>query len=511
MSATAWKHLQSLVREGRKMKIRDLLDQPGRLANYSISLEGLYLDFSKHLVNDQTLSALMQLARESDLQGKTEMLVRGEPVNVSENRAALHTGLRNPLASLPDGFFERVLHERHKMMAMCQQLRSGAWTGHTGKAISDVINIGIGGSSLGPKMMVEAMQEYHDGPEIHFVSNVDGAEILRLLPGLDPETTLVVICSKSFGTAETMLNAQTALNWLGKHLGLARPSASTQCIGITGNTKKALEFGIPETQLLTLEDSTGGRYSLWSAAGLSACLAVGDKRFMAFLEGGATMDRHFLETPYERNMPVVMALLGIWYNNFLGAQSHAVIPYCQRLRLLVDYLQQLDMESNGKSASLSGKQVSVDTGPIIWGQTGTDGQHAFFQLLHQGTKLVPVDFIGLIADRLSNDEHHAMLLTNMIAQAEGLMTGKQSQKAHLHYPGNRPSSTLLMDELSPFSLGMLIALHEHKVFVQSVVWSINPFDQWGVELGKQLADKLLDGSGEHDPSTLALLAKCKLP
>ena len=505
-----WTRLKALAERNGKAGIASLLEDESRLERFTASTGGLYLDFSKHPVTDEMLDALLELAAASQLKERIDQLVSGAIVNVSEGRAALHTGLRNPEPRLPNGFAAHTLAERDKLAAMSGAIRSGSWTGHTGKAITDVINIGIGGSDLGPAMVTAALREYHDGPRIHFISNVDGAEILSLLPGLDAETTLVSISSKTFTTQETMLNAATALAWLAGKLGIKSVAASPHCIGITGSPEQAMAFGIPESRLLTFKDSIGGRYSVWSSIGFPVCLAIGYDRFAEFLQGGAEMDRHFVNTDFARNMPVLMALLGIWYNNFLGAQSHAVIPYCQRLRLFVDHLQQLDMESNGKSSTLGNQTIGLDTGPVIWGQTGTNGQHAFFQLLHQGTRLIPIDFIGVVTDRLSDERHHRALLANMIAQGQALMSGKPGKDAHRSYPGNRPSSTLLLPELTPHNLGMLLALYEHKVYTQSVIWSINAFDQWGVELGKQLANNILDGRGGQDPSTRRLLRKARL-
>ncbi|MBO6563914.1 MAG: glucose-6-phosphate isomerase [Pseudomonadales bacterium] len=503
----AWTHLQSLAERAHDTNIASLVNSLDRLNRFSLSLNGLHVDFSKHLVTDDVFDGLVTLARECGLSHHIEQLMSGAVVNVSEGRAALHTALRNPSHQLPDDFREHVYDERKKMRDLSDQIRNGSWRGSNGQSITDVVNIGIGGSDLGPKMVTEALREFHDGPRVHFLSNVDGAEIFSLLPQLNAASTLIVICSKTFTTQETMLNTKTAMAWLKDELNLQYPAASTHCIGITGSPQKAENFGIPPGQLLTFKDSVGGRYSTWSSIGFSACVAIGYEHFLAFLEGGAAMDQHFSDSSFEKNIPVISALLGIWYNNFLKAQSYAVVPYCQRLRLLVDHLQQLDMESNGKSATSDNQRSTLDTGPIVWGQTGTNGQHAFFQLLHQGQKLVPVDFIGVANDDLSNDEHHRILLVNMVAQAQALMNGKTGEDAHRFYPGNRPSTTMLIDELTPFNMGMLLALYEHKVYVQSIIWGTNAFDQWGVELGKQLTHDILEGDGEQDPSTRALLKK----
>lgn len=505
-----WLRLQSLAEQTEKLNISSLFEDKSRLDNFSLTQPGIYLDYSKHLVNQEIFSALLELAEKQQLRTHIDKLFSGSIVNVSENRAALHTGLRNPSPDLPDGFAQHALAERDKLKTLSEDIRSGRWTGITGKPITDIVNLGIGGSDLGPKMVTEALREFHDGPRTHFISNVDGAEILSLLPTLDAERTLICICSKTFTTQETMLNAETALAWLANALDIADPAASAHCVGITGSPEQARAFGVPEKQLLTFRDSIGGRYSTWSSIGFAACTAVGFENFKSFLDGGAAMDEHFRETDFSENMPVVMALLGIWYNNFLGAQSHAVIPYCQRLKLFVDHMQQLDMESLGKSSTLDNQAVASDTGPVIWGQTGTNGQHAFFQLFHQGTRLIPIDFIGVIKDKLSNEAHHRVLLANMIAQAQALMTGKDGTDQHRFYAGNRPSTTLLLEELTPFNLGGLLALYEHRVFVQSVVWSVNPFDQWGVELGKALATDILNGSRDQDPSTQSLMQKSHL-
>lgn len=505
-----WVKLQALAADAKKINIKEQLDIPGRLDRFTIDLGPLYVDLSKHAVTEEILNLLLKLADESQVLDHARAMVCGDPINVSENRPVLHTGLRHPAPPLPDEFIEHVKEERAKLDLLSQQIRNGTWRGITGEPVTDVINIGIGGSDLGPKMVVQALREFHTGPNVHFISNVDGAEILSLLEKLNAASTLVVVSSKTFTTAETLLNTQTALAWFETELDLDSSQSPAQCIAITNNREKAKAFGIPDQQILTFPDSVGGRYSVWSSIGFAICIALGFDSFKAFLAGGAQLDQHFLNAPPEKNVPLLMALIGIWYNNFLGAQTHAVIPYCERLGLFVDHLQQVDMESNGKLSTRQGKPVELETGPIVWGQTGTNGQHAFFQLLHQGTKLVPVDFIGTLHDELSKPEHHRVLLANMIAQSEALMTGQVNADPHQQYPGNRPSSTLLLNKLDPGSLGMLLALYEQKVFVQGAIWSINSFDQWGVELGKQLTNKILSGSMDHDPSTSALLKKTGL-
>ena len=509
-SHSAWQQLQKQAEQAGKLNIRELLNEPSRVAGYSIEFGGIYLDYSKHLVTDAILANLLTLAEEAAVSKRAHQMYDGEHINVSEDRAVLHTALRKPSPALPAEFIEHIHHEREKLKQISHAIRRGDWRSSTGESITDVIHIGIGGSDLGPRMVCAALAEFADGPACHFIANVDGAEVLSLIRSLNAATTLVIIASKTFTTAETLRNAETVLAWFASELQLAQPQASQHCIGVTGDVNKAREFGIPESQILTFRDAIGGRYSLWSSIGLPICISTGFDCFVELLEGGAAMDEHFLNAPAGENMPVILGLLGIWYNNFLKAQTHAIIPYCQRLGLLVDYIQQVDMESNGKSATIDGQAVIGETGPIIWGQTGTNSQHAFFQLLHQGSKLIPVDFIGLAEDNLSNEAHHTLLLTNMIAQAEALMVGRESPDPNRSHPGNRPNSTLLLDALTPRNLGMLLALYEHKVFVQGCIWRINSFDQWGVELGKALARDMMSGRGDHDPSTLALKARAGL-
>lgn len=511
-SSAQWKKLRALSESTSLDSMLDYFHKdPDRLTRFSINLPGLYLDFSKNRVSRSIFKALLKLVQVSHLAEARTAMFKGETVNTTENRAVLHTALRNPtsdvvLNDIP--ITSLVNSQLQKMKQISDKINTGSWKGTTGKPVTDIVNIGIGGSDLGPRMVCEALCEYSNtNLNSHFISNVDGAEISSLLAELNAETTLFIICSKTFTTQETMLNAQAALDWLEHEL---QPQKSSRhFIAVTADQDAALDFGIEAENILEFWDWVGGRYSLWSAIGLSICISIGYENFQAFLEGAKTMDVHFQTASPEKNMPVVLALLGIWYNNFLGAQSVAIIPYCQRLAALPAYLQQLDMESNGKSATLNGSPGKESTGPIIWGQTGTNGQHAFFQMLHQGSKLVPVDFIATVIENLGEPLQHKVLLTNMIAQSSSLMVGEANDDLHKHYPGNKPSNTLLLDELNPQTLGMLIALYEHKVFVQGVVWNINSFDQWGVELGKRLTRSLLeDDSLENlDPSTQDLLKR----
>tara|TARA_B100000700_G_C14947902_1_gene810135 strand:- start:373 stop:1461 length:1089 start_codon:yes stop_codon:yes gene_type:complete len=359
-------------------------------------------------------------------------------------------------------------------------------------------------------MVSAALQEYANGPRLHFISNPDGAGILSLLNSLDPERTLVILSSKSFETAETMLNAEIVIEWLSKNLDIEDPISTQHCIAVTSQKRKALDYGIPSEQILTLDESIGGRYSIWSTIGLPICISIGIKKFQEFLDGGALMDKHFIEAEYEQNMPILLALIGIWYNNFLGCQSYAVIPYFQRLSIFIDYVQQLDMESSGKTAYLDSISTKMDTGPIVWGKPGTASQHAFFQLLHQGQKKIPVDFIAVKKDNMSPEKHNKFLLSNLVSQAEILANGENHDKQHLNYPGDQPSSVIVLDELTPRNLGMLVALYEHKIFTQAAIWNINPFDQWGVEHGKILAQEILDGVKSQSRSATKLKEKLGL-
>ena len=505
-----WPRLRELGAAARQTDFRRLLG-PERAARYQLEAAGLYLDFSRNLVSDEALALLTGLAEASPLAEHREAMFRGEAINTSEARPVLHTALRAGADELrADGLGElagEIETRRRRIGEISERIRSGEWLGVTGKPIRDVVNLGIGGSDLGPRLACEALKEFaHERIRCHFLSNVDGEPIHSLLAGLDPETTLVIIASKSFTTQETLLNAETAAHWFYKSFqesfqeraNFQNPFASPHFIAVTAAPERALAAGIPPGQLLQFDEWVGGRYSLWSSIGLSIAISAGFDNFNSMLNGARAMDQHFRRAPLARNMPVILALLGIWYANLLTAESQAVIPYCERLGQLPAYLQQLDMESNGKSVTRSGEVVATATGPIVWGGAGTNSQHSFFQLLHQGAHLVPVDFIGIAGDSLSAPEHHRALLANLIAQSSALMLGRQSGELPpwRNYPGNRPSNVLLLERLTPQAFGALIALYEHKVFVQGSLWNINSFDQWGVELGKELAQRLLEGSGK---------------
>jgi glucose-6-phosphate isomerase len=503
---------------------------PHRANRYSISHAGILLDYSKHFLTDATLRLLVDLAEARDLRGSIRRLMSGEKVNVTEGRAALHTALRAHDALMADGrdVTGDVARVRRQMRAFSDALRSGSVRGATGRAITDVVNIGIGGSDLGPALAVEALAPYTaPRPRVHFMSNVDGAHVAAVLAGLDPETTLAVVASKTFSTQETLTNAKTVRAWLARAVG---DRSGAHFAAVTANTRAASTFGIAPERTFEFWDWVGGRYSLWSAVGLPIAIAAGMDAYEEMCEGARSMDEHFAGAPLESNMPVIMALLGVWYGDFFGAGAHAILPYDMRLERFPDYLQQLEMESNGKRVTVEGTPLDYASCPVVWGAPGTNGQHAFFQMLHQGTQMVPADFIACCRPHHELAEHHAILLANFCAQTEALMRGKtaaevrsEMQQAgvsaaeverllpHKVFPGNRPSSTLMLDALTPAVLGALIALYEHKVYAQSVIWGINAFDQWGVELGKKLADRILpELSGRvnddaHDSSTARLI------
>ena len=505
-----WQRLAQLAESAPSLSIQALCQDPARLKGYSTELDGLYADYTRHLVTDEILTELRALAQEAGVASLYQAMLAGQHINTSEDRPVRHTAMRAAFADLPAGLAPSLEAQREQMIKVSAALREGSWRGATGQAMTDLVVLGMGGSALGPQMVCAALPEHcHPDLRLHFIANVDGAELRRLLSRLAPQRTLIIVSSKSFSTAETLRNAASSLKWLAQGLGIDKPEATSHVLAITANQGKALAYGLAASQILTFDEGVGGRYSLWSASGLPIAIAIGYDSYAAMLEGARCMDRHFLAAGIE-SLPASLALLGVWYNNFLGAQTQAVVPYCERLGLLVDYLQQLSMESNGKSASRQGEAVQVATGPVLWGQTGTSGQHAFFQLLHQGTQKVPVDFIGLSQDASSLPEHHREMNANLIAQADALAVGRASDSAHRHYSGNRPSTVLMLDALTPRTLGLLVALYEHIVFVQGALWQINSFDQWGVELGKELASALLEGQAKTSPATSELLRRTGL-
>jgi glucose-6-phosphate isomerase len=532
-----WRALAQHHRSGASLDLRRLFgEDPGRFESFSLRHEGMLLDYSKNLVTRDTMRLLTALAQARGLPTAIERMFTGERVNTTEGRPALHIALRADHPVTVDGrdVVADVRSVLARMRHFCEGVRSGKLTGATGRAFSDVVNIGIGGSHLGPALACEALDAHASGaPQVHFVSNVDGALLSKVLSPLDPETTLFIIASKTFTTQETTINALSAREWLAAKLGSAE-SASRHFAAVTGDREKAASAGVLPDHTFEFWDWVGGRYSLWSSVGLPIALAVGMDRFEELLAGARSMDGHFRSTPLEYNMPVAMGLVEVWHADFCGARSRAVLPYDHRLRLLPDYLQQLEMESNGKRVTLAGTNVGCETAPVTWGGPGTNGQHAFYQMLHQGTQLVPADFIACCRPHHRLPRHHDVLLANFFAQPEALMRGRSADEvrrdmaeqgapaaeikrllSHRICPGNRPSTSILLDELTPRTLGALIALYEHKVFVESVIWGNNAFDQWGVELGKQLADRILPelasgtSASGHDTSTAGLIRHYK--
>ncbi len=523
----AWKALQAHYEKISGVHLRTLFaDDPKRGERFAISAEGFYFDYSKHRVTDETLQLLIALANESNLRDRIDAMFRGDKINVTENRAVLHVALRAPrdASIMVDG--KNVVPEVHevldRMADFSNRIRSGAWTGHTGKRIRAVINIGIGGSDLGPVMAYEALRHYSDrNLTMRFVSNVDGTDFAEATHDLDPAETLFIISSKTFTTLETMTNAHTARDWSLRVLGDEKAVAK-HFVAVSTNAAEVTKFGIDTANMFGFWDWVGGRYSMDSAIGLSTMIAVGPDNFRAMLAGFHSIDEHFRTTPFERNIPVLMGLLALWYNNFFGAQTVGVFPYEQYLKRFPAYLQQLTMESNGKHVTLDGNVVNYQTGPIYWGEPGTNGQHSFYQLIHQGTKIIPCDFIAFYQTLNELGRHHDMLIANVLAQGEALAFGKTVEQVkaegtpdwlvpHRLFEGNRPSTTLLAERLTPEILGKLVALYEHSVFTQGTIWRINSFDQWGVELGKALAQKIipeLEGAEpdlKHDSSTNALI------
>lgn len=520
-----WESLVAHQHTLSKVHMRDLfVENPNRFEQFSLQLGDLLLDYSKNRINSETLPLLFELARQSGLESRRDDMFSGKQINTTEQRAVLHTALRNlsggPVKIDGKDVMPGVTCELEKMQQISDSVRRGEWRGYTGKSITDVVNIGIGGSDLGPAMVTAALKAYHHPTiNVHFVSNVDGTHLKDTLASLDPERVLFIVTSKTFTTQETMTNAHSARRWLlNKHLDDA--AVASHFVAVSTNLEAVEGFGIASDNVLGFWNWVGGRYSLWSVVGLSIAISVGMDNFKALLKGAHSMDEHFRSAELEQNMPVILAMLGIWYRNFFGASSHAVLPYSQRLHRFAAYLQQLDMESNGKSTRRDGVGVDYSTGPIIWGEPGTNGQHAFYQLIHQGTDIIPCDFLIAAASETPNDVHHDILLANFLAQTEALMKGKseaevreelkaagivgdkQDQLAtHKVFEGNRPTNSLVFPQLTPETLGSLIALYEHKVFVQGVIWNINSFDQWGVELGKQLADVILPELQQANPVT----------
>ncbi|MGM0834457.1 MAG: glucose-6-phosphate isomerase [Pseudomonadota bacterium] len=518
--SVTWQALERLRDKTANDRIRDYFtNDPQRFEKMSLRVGGLFLDYSKHHVSDEVFTKLLELADHSALVQRRAQMFSGDIINVTENRPVLHTALRNLSAEAVhvDGndVMPEINRTREQIKQFSEAVRSGEWKGYNGQRIKDVVNIGIGGSDLGPNMAVRALLKYrHPELHFHFVSNVDGTHIQKVLSRLDPATTLFIVSTKTFSTQETLLNAKTARRWFLENAG-ADADVGAHFIAASTNRKAAMEFGIREENVFEFWAWVGGRYSMWSSIGLPIALSIGFEGFIELLEGAHEMDRHFIEAPFSQNMPVLMALIGIWYINFVGAETQAIVPYDQALNQLPSFLQQLDMESNGKSVDIFGHPVNYKTGPIVWGQTGSNGQHAFFQLLHQGTRYVPIDFIASLKPEPGVEDHHFALLTNMLAQANAFMEGSQGDSKELSQhdpyscPGNRPSSTLLLDELTPKNLGALIALYEHKVFVQGVIWNINSFDQWGVQLGKRIAGEISEridtNAADFDASTQGLL------
>ena len=528
---TAWSALASHYKKVSRLHLRELFaDDPKRGERMAIEAAGLYLDYSKNRVTDETLKLLFRLARESGLQARIDAMFHGEKINVTEKRAVLHVALRAPKGAsiLVNG--RNVVPEVHavldKMADFSDRVRSGAWKGHTGKPIRNVVNIGIGGSDLGPVMAYEALKHYSERTmTFRFASNVDGTDFAEAVRDLDPAETLFIVSSKTFTTLETMTNAHTARDWSLAGLGGEQSSVAKHFVAVSTNAAEVTKFGIDAANMFEFWDWVGGRYSMDSAIGLSTMVAIGPDNFHAMLDGFHQMDEHFRTTPFEANLPVLMGLLALWYNDFFGAQTVAVLPYEQYLKRFPAYLQQLTMESNGKHVTVDGQPVTHDTGPIYWGEPGTNGQHSFYQLIHQGTRLIPCDFIAFAKALNPLGRHHDMLLANVFAQTEALAFGKTPEQVkaegtpdwlvpHRVFEGNRPSNTILGDKLTPEMLGKLVALYEHSVFTQGVLWNIDSFDQWGVELGKVLAQRIIpelendpQPALNHDSSTNSLIRR----
>jgi glucose-6-phosphate isomerase len=529
-----WKRLASHAKKMKKTHMREMFAaDEDRFDKYSINLENITFDYSKNIINDKTLCLLSKLAKESYVEEYREHMFLGRKINTTENRSVLHIALRNrsntPIITDGKDVMPKVNAVLSQMRTFSDSVRFGDWKGYTNKRITDVVNIGIGGSDLGPVMVTEALKKYWaKGMNFHFISNIDGTHIAETLNKINPETTLFIIASKTFTTQETLTNAKTARKWLIN--ALDENAVAKHFVALSTNEKEVVKFGIDKENMFEFWDWVGGRYSLWSAIGLPIAIAIGMDNFEKMLDGAHAMDKHFCEAPIEKNIPALMALISVWYNNFFNAKTYAVLPYDQYLHRLPAYLQQADMESNGKSVNKFGQKIKYNTGPILFGEPGTNGQHSFYQLLHQGTHLVPCDFIVPAISHNEIDNHHEILLSNVFAQSEALMRGKNVKEAitelitqgkskkeikalknHKVFEGNRPSNTILLKKIDPYNLGMLIAMYEHKIFVSGLIWDINSYDQMGVELGKQLAKKILpeiqanEDTKDHDCSTKNLI------
>ncbi len=535
-TSKAWSALQTHFQETKNDHVRDAFQKdPDRFKKFSVSFNEILFDYSKNRISEDTLSLLFELANFAGLKYKTNAMFAGEKINTTEHRAVLHTALRNksnkPIYVDGKDVMPDIKAVLEKMRIFCAAVRSGEWKGYTGKAITDVVNIGIGGSGLGPKMVSMALTPYSSsGLKVHYVSNIDQTNIVEVLKQVSPETTLFIIASKVFNTQETMMNARSARRWF-LESAQDEQAVAKHFVAISTHSENVAAFGIDTDNMFEFWDWVGGRYSLWSAVGLSIALYIGMDNFEELLQGAYEADMHFYETPFEQNIPVIMGLLGIWYNNFYNVASHALLPYDQSMRYFADYFQQGDMESNGKSINLEGEKVDYNTGPIIWGQPGTNGQHAFFQLIHQGTKLIPCDFLAAANSHYHLPEHHDILISNFLAQPEALMNGLTAEEvkqkltpkeqedtllvASKVFEGNKPSNSFLFKKMTPKTLGSLLAFYEHKIFVQGAIWNINSFDQMGVELGKVLAGVILpelkndEVITSHDCSTNALINRYK--
>lgn len=537
INTPAWLALQDHYKRVNKLHMLDLFDQdPERFQRYSLQFNDMLLDYSKNRITGETLNLLFNLAKQAKVDGWRDKMFRGEKINTTEDRAVLHTALRNrsgkPIFVDGENVMPAVEAELEKMRIFADKVRSGQWIGYSGKAITDVVNIGIGGSDLGPNMVCRALAPYgHKDMRVHFVSNVDGSHINQILQYLKSETTLFIIASKTFTTQETLTNAHTAKEWFLRGKGFAsKQDVAKHFVAVSTNEEAVEEFGIDPVNMFRFWDWVGGRYSLWSSVGLASVIYVGMDNFIELLEGAHEMDKHFQTEPFETNLPVILAMLGIWYGNFFNAESSAVLPYDHNLRMLPAYLEQADMESNGKSVDREGRQATYSTGKVIWGAEGINGQHAFYQLLHQGTRLIPTDFIASIQSHVYHRKHCDILASNFLAQTEALMRGRSMEKTreqlekagielaeveervpHMIFSGNQPSNSIVIKKLTPRALGSLLAMYEHKIFVQGIIWNLNSYDQWGVELGKILAKNIQEElySDEsihtHDSSTQGLL------